>query len=225
MMRSLLRWGSLLCILLFLLCGCTPGVYREYGPVNYWYTADSGKWKSGLKYEVRIDIDFSDEERSQLLQAIKDWNYVLNEQITFKVINFSHPGVLKDNVHAATQGYWFIKTDSTNQGIIKLDEELRKMNKTLSTVAYVNKIGGNLVYFSMDRILTQNLKGIANHEIAHLLGAHHMDKGLMSPVITKDSSICIDRGTIMQVINYHKLDSDRIRWCYLGPISKQPYYR
>jgi hypothetical protein len=223
-MRLLLKWGSWILILL-LLCGCTPSVQREWGPISYWYTV-GGQWVKGEQYEVRIDQDFTPAERVELLKVISDWNYVLNGQIVFRVIGFMPVGELKDNKELLVPGYWFIKIDSSNKTIKELDLYYKDTNQKVQALAYVNEIGGNLLYFNMERIGLDRLRGVGYHEMGHILGAVHHPGGLMDSVATPAHLICIDEDTVHQVVKYLQLDWERVNWCYFGQTinkDQKPY--
>lgn len=210
-METLLKWGSL--ALFILLCGCAPSVTRSWGPISYWYT-ESGDRFTGPRYEIRIDTDFTLAERREIVKAIADWNYTLNGQIIFDVVGFIKVGELKTNENLPVRGYWIIKTDNQNETIKALDKDFKK-NK-IHTIAYTNKIGGQLMYFDMDRIGIRELRGVVLHEMGHALGARHDETGVMRSVITPSDYLCLDRAAVKQVVDYFHLDWDKVNWCYFG---------
>lgn len=214
MMRLLLKWGSWILILL-LLCGCTPSVHREWGPISYWYTT-GGKLVHGVEFEVRIDKDFNAAERQQLLEVINDWNYVLNGQIVFRVVGYANVGALRQDKELPTIGYWFIKINNNDSTIKELDAYYKSKGQKLEALAYVNEIGGNLLYFDMERIKVEQLRAVGYHEMGHALGAKHHNGGLMNSVMSNSSGICIDRETVHQVVEYMGLDWEQVNWCYFG---------
>lgn len=199
-------------ILLFLLLtSCATNISHNWGKIGYWYTENTPYVQQGIRYNVFIDQSFNSTERNSLLKAVGHWNYVLNGQIQLRIIDFKPVNITNDPLE-----YWFLKVDNQCQGIIDIDTFYQENYIDATALAYTDDIGGNIIYFDMERITPRLLMGVAEHEIGHLLGAKHQPEDLMASNQSENEEVCIDRNTVFQVVNYFDLNWDKVNWCYFG---------
>lgn len=166
---------------------------------------------------VYMDKSFTNDERIQILSAIGEWNYALNNSIKMDVqstdIDNSKESVSKllNVIEQTGQGYLLLRLthdDSRLKDIIDPDD---------GTLAFVNSLGnnGHLMVVLSDRIGNRDLKTIVEHEFGHLLGCMHtLAKSLMYPSYGGGSSYpCIDKISMLQVANYNKIDPRNMNYC------------
>jgi predicted Zn-dependent protease len=155
---------------------------------------------------VAIDVSFTQAEKQELYKAIEDWNFALNGQMTLKVYtqNFDMEDTTIEYIYNAN-GVMLLKVSKVGSPMLSIDE---------NTLAITSHIGvGHEIYFIKDRANVERLRLIADHEIAHVLGAHHSNNGLMQPEFNRYQYSCIDYNAISQVAEYQHLNIERMNWC------------
>lgn len=193
----------ILCVLLSLLS-------ISCGQPNFMYNVVSPDGKETKIAPVYLDEKWSVNERSLLHVAINEWNVALAGHLVLKVVDETYH-VDRDHFDA-DPGYIFIKTDSS-------DPLINKQEQFLSyawTHGRGDGVGGNRIYFVIDRFPGWNLLPIARHEIGHTLGAPHLDenhRGLMSDRFNPMLYNCIDKDAVFVVAKYRHLSVDGMTWC------------
>lgn len=176
-------------------------------PTDFTYRAMSPDGKQVTVVPVYVDERWNDTERFALHAAMEEWNVALGGHLTLKVVN--------DAYHVGTDvgkdpGYVFIKTDSRDP----LIDQQEQFISFAWTHGRGSGVGGNRIYFIMDRFPTWNLLAIARHEIGHMLGSPHIEhNGLMSPRFNPMFYNCIDRDVVLVVAKYRNLSVDGMSWC------------
>ena len=156
---------------------------------------------------IVVDKNFSDNDKMSIKLAISQWNYSLNGYILLNVDSWEfdmEPDII--NYILSRRGYMVMKVGSNNPivtGNIGLENAL----------AFCNDIGGNYMYFIRDRIRESDMKYIALHEFAHLLGSPHVGNNLMYPNYSKYTYQCIDYATLKAVASYRNLPLERLNYC------------
>lgn len=198
---------------LFLIGGCGASAVKMF---TYHSNAPLSKVVNYREFPVFLDDRFTVEERKNLEASISEWNWALNGQIKLvvnkKLVNGEDLSEVKDTLYGIRQ---------TGQGylILRLNHDDPLLEDTVDeddgTLAFVNALGnrGHLMVVVADRIGTRDLRRIVLHEFGHLMGAMHvMAKSLMFPSYG-DGYPCIDKITILQAANYHKLDPNHLNYC------------
>lgn len=154
-----------------------------------------------IEHKIYIDKEFSLEERVEIKQAIREWNYAMNGAIILSVESEEF-GM---EVSTIKEGGWFIlKTDSIRKS--------REDSEGHYVLGYVNKIGGNYLSIVSDRV-KWNLKMIVMHEIGHLLGIKHTWRGLMLSEFIGEEFKCIDKVTMVEFGKIYDIGIERLRYC------------
>lgn len=166
---------------------------------------------------IYLDANWSENEKTALKEAIKQWNWALNNEIILEVKDENYiVGSTPD------PGLIFIKI-SEKDSIVKNDEGL------LTAYAWTNKIGGNRIYFITDRLIAyevapkkfvdfpwtyKDITSIALHEMGHAFGSKHLEyNGLMAPSYNGKNYKCIDQAAILTVASYQHIPTSNLRYC------------
>lgn len=191
------------------------------GGTNLYHYKHVGGPESNYQYykeiPVYMDKNFSEGERASMLQAMGEWNHVLNGHIKLVVkdmevdIRSTEMKLLFRQVMTTSEGYMILKLNHNDPMLgDAVDEDD-------GTLAFVNSLGhrGHVMVVIADRIGSRNLKAIALHEFGHLFGAMHvLAKSLMYPAYSGRSSYhCVDKITMMQVANYQEIDPKNLNYC------------
>ena len=67
------------------------------------------------------------------------------------------------------------------------------------TLAFTDKIGGNVVYVVSDRIESLDMEGVVMHEMGHIFGIRHRVRGLMQPSYVRKEYGCIDKEAVEEL--------------------------
>ncbi len=190
------------------------------GTSLYHYKNVSGAESNYQYYKeipVYMDKNFSESERASMLQAMGEWNHVLNGHMKMVVkdmeVDIRSPEMkaLFRQVRATGEGYMILKLNHDDPMLGDAVEE------DDGTLAFVNSLGhrGHIMVVIADRIGSRNLTAIALHEFGHLFGAMHvLAKSLMYPAYSGRSSYhCVDKITMMQVANYQEIDPTHLNYC------------
>jgi len=173
---------------------------------GYKYT-DNPKQVTIKTIPIVVDKNFSDNDKASIKAAIVAWNYSLNGYINLVVESWQfdmEPNVIEYIL--SRKGYMVMKIDSKNS-IVTTTAGLE------DALAFCNDIGGNYMYFIRDRLREADIKYIALHEFAHLLGAPHVGNNLMYPNYSKYTYQCIDYDTLSAVASYQNLPVGRLNYC------------
>ena len=161
---------------------------------------------------VYIDSKFTNAEIVQLNAAMQEWNGVFNGQIVLTLVRKFHDGreamLLAREVSNNHNGWMIAKLDSDDE---RLSEAVEFGDGKL---AFVPRLGGQLMVVLGDRISTHSLKTIALHEMGHMLGADHVfGHNLMHPAYGPLQTDCIDKVTVNQVAFFNDLEVSSLNYC------------
>jgi hypothetical protein len=127
---------------------------------------------------IWVDMRFSKIEYLNIEAGINEWNKGLNGGIVMEIVD--------DEFNMEE---WKIKEMLSEDGfmILKIDHKNPMVddNDGMRTLAFVDKIGGNLMYLIYDRLDEIMIKYIVMHEIGHLLGLTHDGAYLMNHSYSK----------------------------------------
>ena len=143
--------------------------------------------------------------------AINQWNYALNGYIRLRIVSTKldmEPEILKDVYKQ--NGYMVLKVNSDTPFVPSM-----KGGRILAWVDYIGI--GHKLFIVRDRIEnTTELRELAMHEIAHLLGAEHIDDkpSLMQSEYFHINAQCIDEHTMKEVAVYQYIPFRSVNYCY-----------
>jgi hypothetical protein len=204
-----MRWLAgifFLLIMSLMLCGigCGP---------RYW-TYRQGKLPEHLVVQeipIWMDNSLLMSQREGIIEAAGEWNKVFNGQIILQmqpVLN--RVEVLKKLDEVDRTGTGWVIISSTEEMLIAEGY----IDEGDGVLAYVYRLGGNLMVIVRDRIGARDFKLIVMHEIGHLLGANHVNAmSLMAPHYGRDQINCIDKVTVAQVARFNRLKFETLNYC------------
>lgn len=194
-------------LIFIILIGCLGYIHHD----PYVYTLKPYHQSTLKTIPIYIDKDFGDQDLIYLDDAIRQWNYSLNGYIKLEIVSTKFD-MEQDIIKKALSGNaWLIlKIYSNNEMVYDSPGSL--------TVAFVNKIGGNVLFLVRDRLSYEEITGVSLHEIGHLLGAKH-NSGLMSAEYNKNGLPCVDQIAMVEVAEYQGLPAKDLNYCQFGEVQ------
>lgn len=197
-----------LSLLLCISCSCSL-------PRTYSFTyINSAHLRTESQVKIRkiyVDSAFGDADAVAIQDALNQWRYALNGYYDFKTITIDVVHGSLEPLKEATSGraWIFLKIDSQNPLVVFHDTSQMK------SLAFVEKIGGSILYMVRDRVNNESVRGVMMHEIGHLLGATHRwdNNNLMDPSYYDSNSQCIDQETLEQVAKYQGIPAENMNYC------------
>jgi hypothetical protein len=149
---------------------------------------------------LRIKGSFAPGDRAKILRAVNEWNVALNGFVRFTIVEDSAAS-------AANARPWSIMAA---EGIGP-----RVVPGPTIALAHTQPLpgAGGLMIVYVDRIGTRDLGGVVMHELGHVLGVGHSEKGLMAARYHPTDQQCIDKATITAVAAKRRLAADQLNWC------------
>ena len=170
------------------------------------YTDHAAPATTGRTVALYVDRDFDDHERSRIVSAMRQWNYVLNGFVRFRARTLpSHP-TREMLARIKRSGGWIVARVDSRHPIARQGEGANALAVTVGD-------HGGFVYVIGDRVGQRDLTGVIMHEFGHVLGAGHDGSGLMAPVYSSAMGRCIDREAVALVASVHRLPLERLNWC------------
>ncbi len=183
---------------------------------------------------VYIDSGFGSADKTAIDDAVNQWNYVLNGYMEMRVVTHQfndEEAVIKEADRS--HGIIVKKVFSDNEMIpsIGMAEPLLESfdgnGSNGMVLAWVNKLGGNRMYFVRDRLGDRDVLPVALHEFGHALGAEHEAVKpenrllLMYPYYNKKNGYsCIDMSAMNKVANWQYLDPKGLNYCDRSDVSR-----
>jgi len=174
-------------------------------PFSYTHVPVSGQCIQTI--EIWVDKNFGAADKLAISNGVDQWNYSLNGYIRLNIVSMDfdmEPEVLKRVM--GYHGWIFLKINSSSDFAPSSEEGHR-------VLAFVNSIGGNIIYYIRDRIVNEGMYGVTMHEVGHLMGAHHVVGYLMNPSYSVSVYRCIDKGTMVQVTSYWHIPMSGVNYC------------
>ena len=174
---------------------------------------------------VQLDSHFLPSQMEEIKAALTEWNGVFNGQIVLALETHPAQGVdKKTHTYPTTFDGWkegqkiVDDYEKSNLGwaIFCLPSTDPNLSSEIpsSTLAYVEGLDEHAIYVIMDRFGTRSLKVVMMHEMAHLLGALHVNTdSLEYPYSNSNQSDCIDKITVLQVAHVRHLDFNTLNYC------------
>jgi len=152
---------------------------------------------------LRIKGSFAPGDRAKILRAVNEWNVALNGFVRFAIVEDSGASA----TNARSPRPWSIMAA---EGISP-----RVMPGPTIALAHTQPLpgSGGLMIVYVDRIGTRDLGSVVMHELGHVLGVGHGDKGLMAAHYHPADQQCVDKATITAVAAKRRLPVDQLNWC------------
>jgi hypothetical protein len=149
---------------------------------------------------LRIKGSFAPGDRAKILRAVNEWNVALNGFVRFTIVEDSAAS-------AANARPWSIMAA---EGIGP-----RVVPGPTIALAHTQPLpgAGGLMIVYVDRIGTRDLGSVVLHELGHVLGVGHGEKGLMAAHYHPADQQCVDKATITAVAAKRRLAVDQLNWC------------
>jgi hypothetical protein len=152
---------------------------------------------------LRIKGSFTPGDRAKILRAVNEWNVALNGSVRFTIVEDSGASA----ANARQSRPWSIMAA---EGISP-----RVMPGPTIALAHTQPLpgSGGLMIVYVDRIGTRDLGSVVMHELGHVLGVGHGEKGLMAAHYHPADQQCVDKATITAVAAKRQLAVDQLNWC------------
>jgi hypothetical protein len=152
---------------------------------------------------LRLKGSFTPGERAKILRAVNEWNVALNGFVRFMIVEDSGPSV----ANARQSRPWSIMAA---EGIAP-----RVAPGPTIALAHTQPLpgSGGLMIVYVDRIGTRDLGSVVLHELGHVLGVGHGERGLMAAHYHPADQQCVDKATIAAVAAKRRLAVDQLNWC------------
>jgi hypothetical protein len=152
---------------------------------------------------LRITGAFSPGDRAKILRAVNEWNVALNGFVRFTIVDASSTPVA--NRHQSR--LWSIMAaDGVGPRISR---------GPMIALAHTQALpgAGGLMIVHLDRVGTRDLGSVVMHELGHVLGVGHGEKGLMAAHYHPADQQCVDKATVAAVAARRRLPMGQLNWC------------
>jgi hypothetical protein len=163
---------------------------------------------------IWIDKEFGVRDQLSIDDAIKQWNYALNGYVRLDVKSTTFDMEPNELAQIRSCDCWIIMKVKSDNPMIP-DEPIRGKPQ-YHTLAWVNEIGGKLMWVVRDRLQNEWMTGVILHEMGHMLGARHDKVYLMQPSYSWEDYRCVDKWTLGQVAAYQQIPVRMLNYCEYG---------
>lgn len=207
-------------ILFIILCiSCIFITNCDFIQYKYIYTSKTNpNIKPKYIIPIFVDKNFSNQDKMNIDNAINQWNYVLNGQMILQVLSYEFD--MQPNLIIEIQnrnGFLLLKVDRNTPNIpdSMSENKCKQITHCKYTLAWADKIGGNVIKVVRDRINEDDLQYLILHEIGHLLYLTHVNnkESLMYSSYTKYGYLCVDQDSASKVANNYGLDIKQMNYC------------
>lgn len=165
------------------------------------YTSHPAAFATTRIVPVRLGEGFSPEQRSQIVQALREWNQVLN--------GFGRLQIVDDTAPAT--GAWHLRA-------VRGAAPSTPTGQPLQTLAYTQpgRTGGGTVLVYTVQAGAFDLVRVMRHEFGHVLGLGHEARGgVMAAHYSNRDQRCIDRHAAAALAAAWRLPVRSLNWCEL----------
>lgn len=148
--------------------------------------------------EFYIDNRFSDLELAEIQESIKEWDYVLNGNLTLRY------GGRHD-----MEEYILNKNEAVLINKVTSDCTFIPMVKN-QVLAFVL---GRAIFVIEGRVSFLYLRGVLLHEIGHILGMGHFGETLMRPEYDYTLHYCISKEVVLHISKLWGFEEKSMNYC------------
>jgi|EndMetStandDraft_5_1072996.scaffolds.fasta_scaffold31381_3 Matrixin len=152
---------------------------------------------------LRLMGAFSPGDRAKILRAVNEWNVALNGFVRFTIVDEPTAPAAKPR---APRSWSIMAAEGVGPRVAP------GPTIALAVTQPVPGAGG-LMIVHLDRIGTRDLGSVVMHELGHVLGIGHNEKGLMASQYHPSDQQCIDKSTVAAVAAKRRLAVDQLNWC------------
>lgn len=158
--------------------------------------------------EIRVDPAFAPLEREMILDAVREWNHVLNGHVRIAVGGWEPPASSPSAPAVASQSAEAVWTVHRADRPIYTNEP-----HPLAVTLALPAPSATIVVF-VDRLRGARMDRVMLHEIGHALGLPHDPRGhLMQEQCRGSDQICIDRTTVEKLAQLRGIPVRELNWC------------
>lgn len=152
-------------------------------------------------------------DRAKILRAVNEWNVALNGFVRFEILDdaaapTADPRQPRPWTIMAAQGV------GTGVGPRVAPGPTIALAHTLAVPG-----AGGLMIVYLDRIGRRDLGGVVMHELGHVLGLGHGERGLMAAHYHPTDQQCVDKATISAVAAKRRLAVGHLNWCETSVVT------
>ena len=148
---------------------------------------------------IELDERFTQEEINQISIGMEDWNWSIYNKKLVLLYGFDMSDMRIQ--HHMEIGSWLILKVDNNWENKPMDRD------GIFVPAWSNAIGGDKIFIIGDRVPIKDMRGVIVHELGHLLGARHVEGGIMNGIYVGYVG-CVDKKAAEQVG-----DIDKMNYC------------
>ena len=145
-------------------------------------------------------------DRAKILRAQTTWNTALNGFVRFDVVS-SPAGSAR-----GSQPWMIVPAKGESLQL------LRGSSVPLAVTQPTTATSGVMVVH-VDRIGWRDLGSVVMHELGHVLGVGHGERGLMAAHYHPSDQQCIDKATVAAVAAKRRLPINQLNWCEVNVAS------
>lgn len=193
----------LLCFVLS--CGFVPiGAAHPFAYIR----ADAPPHTVAREIPVFLDANLTAEDKLHIDDALRQWNYGLNDYVRFKIVDLDFQMEPSNIRFAEIANGLMILQVSKDYPFIPAQKE-----PGMWTLAWAD-VDAARIYLVRDRMKTPDIFPVMMHELGHFLHAQHRGgHNLMYPTYDPIKYQCIDKMTMQQVATYLNLNINHLNYC------------